>query len=359
MKGNYYKLTNLKNFANKHGCIYRLLFGKRSNGKTFSVLGEGLTEWAKGNGKIAYIRRYKEDITKPNLETLFDPQLDFLHAYRVPNNAEKSPVVSVDYQSRHFKFVYADKTKSETFCDCFSLSAWERQKGADRGKYCIIVFDEFITRDSYLSNEVDTFQDVISSIMRDRDGVPVYFIANTVSQHCPYFAAFGFKIKDIKQGDLKQVSPLCCVEYCNDNGRQNNAGYFTAFNNSHSKMILSGAWDFRRYPTLYPKSHLDFNFQFRFFVRLSDRTICGEVLTDKTGAFIYFYPFTGAIKHPETTVIYGGGVDTNILHAGKISDTPTSAHIIINDLINRQKCFYSDNETGDAVSAFINNNGDI
>lgn len=362
----YYSLTKIRKFADAHNCIYRLIIGKRSNGKTFGVLAEGLKQWAAGNGKIAYIRRYKEDITRPNLETLFDPHLPHTHAYRIPDiitpneNGGHVPVVGVVYQSRQFRFIGADgKAKTEPFCDTFSLSAWERQKGADRGKYCLIVFDEFITRDSYLPHETDIFLDVLSSIMRDRDGVPVYMIANTVSQHCPYFAAFGFKIQDVKQGELKQISPHCCIEYCNDNGKQNNAQYFTAFINSHSKMILSGAWDFREYPTLYPRSHLDFNFQFRFFVCLSDRTICGEVLTDKTGAFIYFYPFTGGIKHPENTLIYGGAVDVNALHSVDFSDCSTAAHIIINDLIKRKKCFYTDNETGDAVAAFIANGGEI
>ena len=277
------------------------------------------------------------------------------------DDGKHTPIVGVTYSSRQFRFLGGEsKKKSSVFCDCFSLSAWERQKGADRGKYCLILFDEFMTRDSYLPHETDLLLDVLSSIMRDRDGVPVYMVANTVSQHCPYFAAFGFKVQDIKQGEIKQVTPLCCVEYCNDNGKQNNAGYFTAFNNSqHGKMILSGEWDYRKYPTLYPRSHKDYNFQLRFFVVLSDRTIAGELLTDKTGAFLYFYPFTGEMKTPETTVIYGGGVDTNILHAAKFTDTPTAAHIIIADLIKRGKCFYSDNATGDAVNAFIINEGDI
>lgn len=356
----YYNPDKIDKFANEHGCIYRLIWGKRSNGKTFGVLGKkGLKKWAQGNGKIAYIRRYKEDITRPNLESLFDAHLPYLKEYGISANADGSPVKRVCYFSRHFYFEYEDKTKSETFCDTFSLSAWERQKGADRGKYCVIVFDEFITRDCYLSKEVDILQDVISSIMRDRGGVPVYMIANTVNEHCPYFAALGFRVGDIKQGEMKQVSPLCCVEYCRDNGKQANAGYFSAFGTSHSQMILSGEWDYRKYPSLYPKSHLDYNFQFRFFVCLSDRKICGEVLTDKHGAFIYFYPFTGDIRRPDTTIIYGGSVDTNVLHASNFTDTPTAAHILISDLIKRAKCFYSDNRTGDGIAAFIVNGGEI
>ena len=350
----YYSLKRLKKFADARGIIYRLIIGKRSNGKTFSVLRDGLKTALETGKKIAYIRRYKEDITRPNLETLFDVHADFV---RETTGGEWT---GFTYFSRQFRLTDDDGKKAlNSICDTFSLSAWERQKGADRGEYCLILFDEFITRDSYLTDETDIFLDVLSTILRDRDGVPVYLVANTISQHCPYFAAFGFNIRDIKQGDLKQVTPHCCIEYCNDNGKQNNASYFTVFNNAHGKMITGGEWDFRNYPTLSPRSHLDFNFQLRFFVILSDRKIAGELLTGATGAFIYFYPFTGDIKHADTTIIYGGAVDVNALHVPTFDDGGTSAHIIIRDLIRAGKCFYSDNETGDGVAAFIANNGEI
>lgn len=353
MPNKYYNLSKIKKFADAHGCIYRVIIGQRSNGKTYGCIREGLEQYFENGLKIAYIRRYKEDITKPNLETLFNPHSAYIG---MKFNGEFD---GFDYRSRQFKFLNSETgEKGDIICDTFSLSAWERQKGSDKGFYSMIIFDEFITRDSYLKNETDIFLDVISSIIRDRQGVPIYMLANTVSQHCPYFQAFGFKIQDIKQGDLKQVSPLCAVEYCNATGKQNNA-YFTAFGGLHGKMITSGKWDFREYPTLYPKSHKDFNFHLRFFLILSDRKIAGEVLTSDRGAFIYFYPFTGEIKHPATTIIYGGGADDNLLHCAKITDIPTSAHQIIRDLISAKKCFYSDNETGDGVNAFIVNGGEI
>lgn len=350
----YYSLKKLKNFADKRGIIYRLLIGKRSNGKTYAVLHDGLQMAIETGKKIAYIRRYKEDITKPNLETLLNPHAAFTAEI---TGGEWDDFI---YMSRQFRLMNSETdTKGRVICDAYSLSAWERQKGSDKGEYCLIVFDEFITRDSYITNETDIFLDVLSTILRDRGGVPVYMIANTISQHCPYFAAFGFNIRDVKQGDIKQMTPYCCIEYCNDTGKQNNARYFTAFNSSHGKMITSGKWDFRNYPTLSPRSHLQFNFQLRFFIVLSDRKIAGEILTDKNGAFLYFYPFTGEIKHPDNTIIYGGGIDTNALHVPTFDSGGTSAHIIIRDLMWAGKCFYSDNETGDGVAAFIANDGDI
>ena len=359
MANKYYNLTKIKNFADKHGATYRLIIGQRSNGKTYACLREGLKKYFETGLKIAYVRRYKEDITKPNLETLFNPHIEYM------TMLTGGKWNGFDYRSRQFRPMFIpdndsdEPAKGGVICDTFSLSAWERQKGSDKGIYSMIIFDEFITRDSYLAHETDILLDVISSIVRDREGVPVYMIANTVSQHCPYFAAFGFKIQDIKQGDIKQVSPLCVIEYCNATGKQNNLSYFSAFGTNHGKMIMSGEWDFREYPTLYPRSHKDYNFHLRFFIVLSDRKIAGEVLTGERGAFIYFYPFTGEIRKPSTTIIYSGAIDDNVLHCTKVSDIPTSAHQIIRDLILAGKCFYSDNETGDGVNAFLTNGGAI
>ena len=144
----YYNLSKIKHFADEHGAIYRLIIGQRSNGKTYSVLREGLTQFFKDGKKIAYIRRYKEDITKPNLESLFDPHAEFVS---LKTNGE---FTGFTYQSRQFRLLgkneKGDPVKGSVICDTFSLSAWERQKGSDKGQYCLILFDEFITRDSYL-----------------------------------------------------------------------------------------------------------------------------------------------------------------------------------------------------------------
>ena len=106
--------------------------------------------------KIAYIRRYKEDITKPNLETLFDPHEQFVQ------KETGGAWVGFEYQSRKFRFVAEDgKTKSPVVCDTFSLSAWERQKGSDKGQYCLILFDEFMIENEFTELSVRVFCDKI------------------------------------------------------------------------------------------------------------------------------------------------------------------------------------------------------
>lgn len=55
----FYSLENIK----KTGATYNVIFGERSNGKTYSVLLEGLKEYVKHGGQLAIVRRWKEDIS--------------------------------------------------------------------------------------------------------------------------------------------------------------------------------------------------------------------------------------------------------------------------------------------------------
>ena len=57
----------------KTNADYNLIFGKRSNGKTFGCCGAGLTSYINNGARIAYVRRYAEEITPRNIENLFVP----------------------------------------------------------------------------------------------------------------------------------------------------------------------------------------------------------------------------------------------------------------------------------------------
>lgn len=63
----FYTLDHIKEYK----CQYNLIFGKRSNGKTYSVLREGLKNYLKHGKQMGYIRRYREDFVGKRGQTLF------------------------------------------------------------------------------------------------------------------------------------------------------------------------------------------------------------------------------------------------------------------------------------------------
>ena len=68
MKHYYYSLNEI---LLKH-CLWNVIFGERSNGKTYAVLEHGLNRyWQKGY-QLAVIRRMKEDFRGKRGAAMFD-----------------------------------------------------------------------------------------------------------------------------------------------------------------------------------------------------------------------------------------------------------------------------------------------
>ena len=67
-KTKYYRLDNIL----KKEAQYNIIFGERSNGKTFAVLEHGLKLFADTGKQLAIIRRWKEDFRGKRGQSIFD-----------------------------------------------------------------------------------------------------------------------------------------------------------------------------------------------------------------------------------------------------------------------------------------------
>lgn len=54
------------------GALYNVIFGERSNGKTYSVLKYALEQYANGGHQLALVRRWQDDFTGKRGATMFD-----------------------------------------------------------------------------------------------------------------------------------------------------------------------------------------------------------------------------------------------------------------------------------------------
>lgn len=351
----YYSLKRIL----KTNATYNIIFGKRSNGKTFSVVERALEHgW-----KLAYIRRFDEEITRKNLNNLVCADHDIAkHTHGQWN--------SYCFQSNCFYFTYVEngkvvKKSTEPFIHCFALNTMETTKGADNGYFPIILFDEFITRRFYLPNEFVLFQNILSSIIRDRDGSEIYMLANTVNQSCPYFAEMGLtRIDKMKQGEIQIVdygnSGLrVAVEYCNDTTNTLKTAKYFAFDNPQLKMITNGKWEIKGYPHC-PISVTRDNIAFIFFVIFEEHIIRGNIVNDNGQIFVFFNPHTNTNRTPtENDIAYSLDVSTYPMWCQSINETPTDAHKIIRELINRNKMYFSDNTTGEIIRNWLKQQAQI
>lgn len=166
-----------------HNCLFNLVVGARSCGKTFNSVNFGLQKFLKTRGsespyEIAYVRRYKNEIkaTKPKfLSAIKSEGLMDGCEYRVDGDTGK-----IDKQP---------------FVHFFTLSTANQLKSVPYPNVKLIIFDEFLIDKKsirYLPGEVTLFLDLYVTIARGRD-VPVLLLANSISQTNPYYAYFNIK----------------------------------------------------------------------------------------------------------------------------------------------------------------------
>ena len=345
----------------------------RSNGKTYSLIKKVIDAYFTEKLPSAYIRRFAEDIKGGNMSSLFNPHLAYI------KKLSKGKYNNVIYRNNTFTLCYIDSTgkttvKADTpiLFTC-ALSNYERSKGQDRGQIKYFIYDEFMTRSNYLSNEFVKFSNVHSSFVRARAGVITYMLANTVNKYCVYFEEMGLKdVEHMKQGEIylykyNDEKLTVAVEYCASPEAKKDVQYYYAFENEALKMIKNGSWEEGMFP------HIDRNgfsvsedtIIFKFFVQFGENLVVGEIHQDRNEAFLFFHRFGNSnydIK--PTDLVYTNQPTMNIMWLHGFSDTPILAKpdsninnilILIRKCMVMNKMYFATNSVGEVIRNFIMN----
>ena len=352
------KFYSLKKI-DKMNARYNVIYGERSNGKTYAVLERALENAIKNKKCFAYIRRWDEDVKQARLEELFSPffgeKLLNMTVYRWDR---------VVVRARKFYFAKYDPetdtvvTDAEPFGYAFALSRMEHYKGAAYPKVNIICFDEFITRTVYLPDEFVIFCNTLSTIIRQRDDVRIYMLGNTVNKYCPYFAEMGLKhIKNMTPGEIDLYTYgdsglRVAVEYTSPNKAGKSSDVYFAFDNPKLNMITSGAWEME----IYPHAPTEFGKEdiiFRYFIIFSDEILQAEIVRKDGSVFTFIHRKTTPLQSPEKDLIFSFDKKalpnwrTNILRP-----TLPVEHKVAN-FFKTGKVFYADNEIGEVVRNYL------
>ena len=348
---------SLKKIDSRHA-LYNIIIGQRANGKTYSVCDKAIKAYFKDGSRLALIRRFKEDLTPRNIGELLTPHLDKII------KLSKGRFNAIKYYNREFWLVYRDEQgtiidQSETsIIKCFSLNTWESAKGADNGFFKFVCFDEFLTRGFYLKDEFVIFTQLLSSIIRNRDGTIIYMLANTVSKYCPYFAEMGLtNIDKMMQGTIDvykygKSDLTVAVEYCAENDVSRKVSKYFAFDNPRLQMVTKGGWEIASYPHC-PIDYDKPDIIQHCFIQFNDQLIHAEIVScdDITGQhlFVFFYQQTKPIDIERIEILYTDQPDSNVMHCNGINQTPTRAHELFINLLRTHNDFYNTNETGEIV----------
>ena len=130
-----------------------------------------------------------------------------------------------------------------------------------------IIFEEFMSRNEYISNESNKLMFLYSTVDRKRHKVKLWLAGNTVSRVCPYIQDWDLlkTISTQKQGTIKEViidgvddeKIKIAIEYCKSTGQSSGTI------GTNAEMINTGAWETAPQPHL-PKSYKFYDILFRF-----------------------------------------------------------------------------------------------
>ena len=357
LKSEYYDVE----IIDKYDAHYNLIFGKRSNGKTYSILKKIVYNFANGKGQGAYLRRYREDFKGKRGATLFDA----LIANGEIKKATNGKWDTVKFYSDRWYFARKDPeddrliADSEPFCYGFSLAQMEHDKSTSYPLITTVVFDEFISRIGYLPNEFVLFMNVLSTIIRQRNNVRIYMLGNTVNKYCPYFQEMGLgHIEDMEPGKIDIYSYgesdlRVAVERTRDHnieGRKSDV-YF-AFDNPSLAMITGGAWELDLYPHL-PREYETEQIVFKYFIDFNDHILQCEVIQFDDCCFTYIHRKSGEIRHPDEDIIFSSEYDPRPNHIRNIKKAPNDMVRRIFKFFHDDRVFYQDNDVGELVRNYL------
>ena len=343
---------------------YIWLVGQRSNGKSWAVKDRLLRAAYQTGRKFGYLRRYQIDVRASDVEGYFrdapvssitDGEYDHITVYRgrvyfasfnedTGKEERGQEVGYVFYLSGELHF------KSQNFDDCDDL-----------------IFEEVISDEGYLWNEVAKMESLVSTIARRRK-IRVWLISNSISRVCPYFSEWGLNgIYKQKQGtvDVYERRP---EDTFDEDGNQivvKVAVYLTdaalgagrMFFSKNASMINKGHWLARPCKHL-PDNYRRFTKLYEMICEFNDFCFKVELLEHKEqGRLLFIHPHTLPPEDRQKVRLV-----TDHLELGpKISNGKftmiTLGDVIVRDLYDRDRVVFSDNLTGEDWNNCIKQRG--
>lgn len=351
---------------------YKVIFGKRSNGKTYAVLERMVKMYFQKRIEGAYIRRNAEDIRGKNGQTLFAN----LVANGVIEKYSNGVWTDVYYYGKRWYFCrYEGDEKGNRqritdelpFCYGFILSGYEHDKSTSYPHVGILCFDEFLSRSNYLPDEFIILMNTLSTIARNRTDVEIYLLGNTVNKYCPYFSEMGLtNVKKMTPGTIDvykygDSGLSVAVEYTASNtGSTGKDNVLFAFNNPKLQMITHGNWEIDIYPHI-PYRYKDDDIIYTYFIQYDGELLQAEIIRGGeneegkrvNGVITYIHEKTTELRHPEKDVLFTPEISplpnryTNIT---KPTDKRTQK---ITECFKKDKVFYQNNEVGEIINNYL------
>lgn len=357
-KNHFYTLDNIL----KKNADYNIIFGERSNGKTYAALLHGVKEFVKSGYKnqTAIIRRWKEDIRGKRADTLYNA---------IQANGEIEKITNGEFtevyyfNGRYYLSNYDEELNKHIphttpLAFTFALSEMEHDKSTSYPGVTVVIFDEFLTRRYYLPDEFILFLNVLSTIIRQRANVKIFMLGNTVNKYCPYFAEMGLKhVGEMEQGTIDVYrfgggKLTIAVEYAAATSKEKESNKYFAFDNDSVEMIINGAWELAIYPHLSVKYDRK-DIMFIYFIEFEGKYLQCEIVSKDNENFTYIHEKTTPLQNPDKDLIYSLNHNEKANYKRRLLATTTPLEKKIARYYALEKVFFQSNEVGEVVRNYI------
>ena len=230
------------------GADINVIWGQRSNGKTYSYLKHALETYESSKRTFVYVRRWAEDITVKNMAKLMAP---------LPISQIFGDGFTIKFWRGAFTLKdereledEADREPDQILGWAIALNQVAHTKSQTFTGAKIVMLDEFLQlkTERVLKDEFDAWEQTLSTVLRTTQDAEIYIIGNSVCKYTPYFTPYGIDPNSMKQGEIKVIElpnekgepTRVCAEWCKYNPK---IGERTSKYVRGSKMARTGEWE--------------------------------------------------------------------------------------------------------------------
>lgn len=356
----FYKIKNILS----KDALYNIIYGRRSNGKSYAVK-EFIMEEAIVKDRLFMLmfRRESDRSTNAEIEKYFSDMGQVIgkltkgeydrikvrskdiYLYKIEEDEE------VEVQDKKtgeikLKTIKGKKIWGPRLGHIMFLDQEAGMKSSIFENVYNLLFEEFVSSDSYLIDEVTKFQSAVSTVFRMREGCRVFLVGNLLSRVNPYRSEWGLKRLDRQKPGTIDVytfegaaGPIkVAVEYTETKG------IFQSFAISEkAKQQEAGEWETGVFLTPNNVDLSGFVKAYEFvYCQMGFYFLC-EFLVKGADMIVYITTKTTPIQ--DKTRVIGDIPSLSILYTSDFKPLVERERIVF-DLINQGKLVFGDNLTG-------------
>lgn len=341
----HYNIDKLRNI----NADINILYGERSNGKSYQLKHKlGVIHYIETNKRFILMRRFKEEVTTSNIEQYF-ADVDVEKLTKGKYNCitvYRKHIFFSNFNSQTFKTIRGEKIGYAV-----ALSTEQNYAGGSFLDVDNIIFEEFMTRSRYLSNEPTKLMNFYATVDRKRGTTKLWLVGNSISRVCPYLYEWGLDVivAKQKQGTIEVVDinstnddiVKLAVEFCESTGVSSHTiGW-------NKNMMNDGSWQSSPHPHL-PKSKKSYNICYRIAFMYQGFKFLGELLQDKETKEICWFIFPYNKEIDNKIVVFSDIISTSIYYQRNIYDI-TIKNDNLQKILNtfrEDKIFYANDLAG-------------